>query len=234
MARLASARARMASERRSRPARARRDGVAVARGIVSRRRRGVRGDARDARGDARADENVRDVRYHQIVARGRRLGRGAIDDARGFIVEFVALLERAEKERASGEGGAHAESREMTSAEISFPATRARAIADNMTEAEMKAPNETTLARRRELGAREEVDELIKAHALTRAIARRMKGLDTMPTSPEALAEALKRGDGSMSREARRAEAAAMRGAFPGNRPCPCGSTKKFKRCCGA
>ena len=98
--------------------------------------------------------------------------------------EFVALLERAEKERASGEGGAHAESREMTSAEISFPATRARAIADNMTEAEMKAPNETTLARRRELGAREEVDELIKAHALTRAIARRMKGLDTMPTSP--------------------------------------------------
>ena len=93
---------------------------------------------------------------------------------------------------------------------------------------------ETTLARRRELGAREEVDELIKAHALTRAIARRMKGLDTMPMSPEALAEALKRGDGSMSREARRAEAAAMRGAFPGNRPCPCGSTKKFKRCCGA
>ena len=148
--------------------------------------------------------------------------------------EFVALLERAEKERASGEGGADAESREMTSAEISFPATRARAIADNMTEAEMKAPNETTLARRRELGAREEVDELIKAHALTRAIARRMKGLDTMPTSPEALAEALKRGDGSMSREARRAEASAMRGAFPGNRPCPCGSTKKFKRCCGA
>ena len=148
--------------------------------------------------------------------------------------EFVALLERAEKERASGEGGAHAESREMTSAEISFPATRARAIVDDMTEAEMKAPNETTLARRRELGAREEVDELIKAHALTRAIARRMKGLDTMPTSPEALAEALKRGDGSMSREARRAEAAAMRGAFPGNRPCPCGSTKKFKRCCGA
>ena len=84
--------------------------------------------------------------------------------------EFVALLERAEKERASGEGGAHAESREMTSAEISFPATRARAIVDDMTEAEMKAPNETTLARRRELGAREEVDELIKAHALTRAI----------------------------------------------------------------
>ena len=94
--------------------------------------------------------------------------------------------------------------------------------------------SETTLARRRELGAREEVDELIKAHALTRAIARRMKGLKTAPTSPEALAEALKEGDESMSREARRAEASAMRGAFPGNRPCPCGSTKKFKRCCGA
>jgi len=150
------------------------------------------------------------------------------------LQEFVALLERAENERAKGEGGADAASGGRTSAEISFPASRARAIADNMTEDEMKAPNETTLARRRELGAREEVDELIKAHALTRAIARRMKGLKTAPTSPEALAEALKEGDESMSREARRAEASAMRGAFPGNRPCPCGSTKKFKRCCGA
>ncbi len=63
----------------------------------------------------------------------------------------------------------------MMSAEISFPATRARAIADNMTEAEMKAPNETTLARRRELGAREEVDELIKAHARHRASNERFR-----------------------------------------------------------
>ena len=80
----------------------------------------------------------------------------------------------------------------------------------------MKAPNETTLARRRELGAREEVDELIKAHALTRAIARRMKGLDTMPTSPEALAEAVLElledagGRDALGRQARRAAAEAF------------------------
>ena len=45
--------------------------------------------------------------------------------------------------------------------------------------------------RRRELGARAEVDELFRAHALTRAVARRTKAMTTTPTSPEALAEAL-------------------------------------------
>ena len=49
----------------------------------------------------------------------------------------------------------------------------------------------------------------------------------------EALAEALRDGDANMSTAQRQREAAAMRGAFPGNRPCPCGSNKKFKRCCG-
>ena len=86
----------------------------------------------------------------------------------------------------------------------------------------------------RELGARGEVDELVRAHALTRAVARRTKAMTTTPTSPEALAEALRDGDANMSTAQRQREAAAMRGAFPGNRPCPCGSNKKFKRCCGA
>ena len=180
----------MASERRSRPARARRDGVAVL-GIVSRRRRGVRGRSRCARRRARTRtygtfDTIKSWLAGGVSGAARSMMREDLS-----LDEFVALLERAEKERASGEGSAHAESREMTSAEISFPATRARAIADNMTEAEMKAPNETTLARRR-MGSREEVDELIKAHALTRAIARRMKGLDTMPTSP-GVGRALKR-----------------------------------------
>jgi hypothetical protein len=145
------------------------------------------------------------------------------------IRDYVSILERAEIERASASEDARAKS----PAEISFPASRARAYVDAMTARELEDPGAMPARRRRELGARAEVDELLKAHALTRAIARRTKAMTTTPTSPEALAEALRDGDEKMSTAQRRSEAAAMRGAFPSNRPCPCGSNKKFKRCCG-
>ena len=140
----------------------------------------------------------------------------------------MSALERAEVERFSS-----SDARAKSPAEISFPASRARACVDMMTARELEDPGAMSARRRRELGARAEVDELLRAHALTRAVARRTKAMATTPTSPEALAEALRDGDANMSTAQRRREAAAMRGAFPGNRPCPCGSNKKFKRCCG-
>lgn len=75
---------------------------------------------------------------------------------------------------------------------------------------------------------------MFKTHALARAIARRCAGMERVPVTAEDWVAALKEGDEALGTERRRAEAAAMRGAFPGNRPCPCGSTRKFKRCCGA
>ena len=149
------------------------------------------------------------------------------------LEDFVNLLERAETERG-------APSSEETSAprahaaEISFPIAEAKEIVRKMRDDERVDPGGTPLARRRELGDRARVDELFKTHALARAIARRCAEMGRVPTSPEELAEALKAGDDGMSKEERAREARAMRGAFPSNRPCPCGSMKKFKRCCGA
>lgn len=146
------------------------------------------------------------------------------------LEDFVALVERAEAERGASvdraPGRAHA-------AELSFPASCARDIVRAMSEEERKDPGRMSPRRRREVGAREKVDELFKTHALARAIARRCAGMQSVPATPEDLAVALKAGDEALGTEERRAEAAAMRGAYPGNRPCPCGSTRKFKRCCG-
>lgn len=170
----------------------------------------------------------------------RRRAHGALDAIKSWLAgadredddlsirDYVSALERAEVERFSS-----SDARATSPAEISFPASRARAYVDTMTARELEDPGAMSARRRRELGARAEVDELLRAHALTRAVARRTKAMTTTPTSPEALAEALRDGDANMSTAQRQREAAAMRGAFPGNRPCPCGSNKKFKRCCG-
>ena len=147
------------------------------------------------------------------------------------LEDFVSLVERAEIERASSPERASARAH---AAELSFPASTARAIVRGMGEEERREPGRMSPRRRAELGGRAEVDELLRTHALARAIARRCAEMDRVPESVEDLAAALRVGDAAMGETRRRAEAAAMRGAYPGNRPCPCGSMRKFKRCCGA
>ena len=173
------------------------------------------------------------------------------------LTEYVNLLERAETERAdaakrgsssstTGLGalfGIPSSSRSVASksaAELTFDVGRARAFVDAMSERERADPSTLTGARMRELstiGTRAELAELLKTHALTRALMRRaaqsFAGEASLPTSAEAFADALRSGDAEMSVEDRKREASAMRGGYPGNRPCPCGSRKKFKRCCG-
>lgn len=183
------------------------------------------------------------------------------------LTEYVNLLERAETERAdaakrgsssssssstttglgalfgipSSSGSSSSQSvASKSAAELTFDVGRARAFVDAMSERERADPSTLTGARMRELstiGTRAELAELLKTHALTRALMRRaaqsFAGGAPLPTSAEAFADALRSGDAEMSVEDRKREASAMRGGYPGNRPCPCGSRKKFKRCCG-
>lgn len=180
------------------------------------------------------------------------------------LTEYVNLLERAETERAdaakrgssspsssttglgalfgmpSSSGSSSQSVASKSAAELTFDVGRARAFVDAMSERERADPSTLTGARMRELsaiGTRAELAELLKTHALTRALMRRaaqsFAGGAPLPTSAEAFADALRSGDAEMSVEDRKREASAMRGGYPGNRPCPCGSRKKFKRCCG-
>ena len=178
------------------------------------------------------------------------------------LTEYVNLLERAETERAdaakrgsssstttglgalfgvpSSSGSSSQSVASKSAAELTFDVGRARAFVDAMSERERADPSTLTGARMRELsaiGTRAELAELLKTHALTRALMRRaaqsFAGGAPLPTSAEAFADALRSGDAAMSVEDRKREASAMRGGYPGNRPCPCGSRKKFKRCCG-
>lgn len=179
------------------------------------------------------------------------------------LTEYVNLLERAETERADAAKRGSSSSTTTTglgalfgipdasqsssqsvasksAAELTFDVGRARAFVDAMSERERADPSTLTGARMRELstiGTRAELAELLKTHALTRALMRRaaqsFAGGAPLPTSAEAFANALRSGDAEMSVEDRKREASAMRGGYPGNRPCPCGSRKKFKRCCG-
>lgn len=177
------------------------------------------------------------------------------------LTEYVNLLERAETERADAAKRGSSSSSSTTglgalfgipssgssqsvasksAAELTFDVGRARAFVDAMSERERADPSTLTGARMRELstiGTRAELAELLKTHALTRALMRRaaqsFAGGASLPTSAEAFADALRSGDAAMSVEDRKREASAMRGGYPGNRPCPCGSRKKFKRCCG-
>ena len=177
------------------------------------------------------------------------------------LTEYVNLLERAENERAdaakrgsastttglgalfgipSSSGSSSQSVASKSAAELTFDVGRARAFVDAMSERERADPSTLTGARMRELstiGTRAELAELLKTHALTRALMRRaaqsFAGGAPLPTSAEAFADALRSGDAAMSVEDRKREASAMRGGYPGNRPCPCGSRKKFKRCCG-
>jgi hypothetical protein len=176
------------------------------------------------------------------------------------LTEYVNLLERAETERADAakrgsttttttglgalfgipSSGSSRSVASKSAAELTFDVGRARAFVDAMSERERADPSTLTGARMRELstiGTRAELAELLKTHALTRALMRRaaqsFAGGASLPTSAEAFADALRSGDAAMSVEDRKREASAMRGGYPGNRPCPCGSRKKFKRCCG-
>jgi len=152
------------------------------------------------------------------------------------IDAYVDLLERASAER-TGDAPRHA-------AEVSFEASRARAYASSMRASERENPASLTAARvaaiAREVpnGTHAEVSELLKTYALTRAMMRRAReslsrGGASTPTSAEEFTRVITEHDRSMTREDRQNEAKSMRGAYPNNRPCPCGSNKKFKRCCG-
>jgi hypothetical protein len=131
---------------------------------------------------------------------------------------------------------------------------RARAYASAMRASERADPSTLNAARVRAIaldvpnGRTQEVSELLKTYALTRAMMRRaresLKGANAgrgggggsgraTPTTPEEFTRVITEHDRSMTREDRQNEARSMRGAYPGNRPCPCGSQKKFKRCCG-
>ena len=149
---------------------------------------------------------------------------------------YVDLLERASLER-TGDAPRHA-------AEVSFEVSRARAYARSMRASEREDPRTLTaarvaaIARETPNGARAEVSELLKTYALTRAMMRRaseslLAGGGGTPTSAEEFTRVITEHDRSMTREDRRNEARSMRGAYPNNRPCPCGSNKRFKRCCG-
>ena len=121
------------------------------------------------------------------------------------------------------------------------------AITKVMTEAEKATPGRLRTPEHRRVAARvadetgvavtpADVAAVIQHAAMLRIIMNRVNRETARggkpPTSEKAFAEMVARSQENVTPEERKAEAASLDGAFPANRPCPCGSGKKYKACC--
>lgn len=121
------------------------------------------------------------------------------------------------------------------------------AITKVMTEAEKAAPGRLRTPEHRRVAARvadetgvavtpADVAAVIQHAAMLRIIMNRVNRETARggkpPTSEKEFAEMVSRSQENVTPEERKAEAASLDGAFPANRPCPCGSGKKYKACC--
>jgi len=81
------------------------------------------------------------------------------------------------------------------------------------------------------------VRDLIHFHGMLRIVMQRVNramltGGAKAPTTAKEYTDIVKLTQKNITKAEMLAEAKALNGAFPANQPCPCGSTKKYKRCC--
>ena len=161
--------------------------------------------------------------------------------------DFAALTRKVKSESliAPGQGGGLLDALALTQDQID-------AIVAAMTEEEKAAPGRLRAPEHRAVAARaaerlsipgagfvapSDVAAMIQHAAMLRIVMGRVSralksGAESPPTSVEAFGEIVARSQKRLTREEAKAEARSLDGAFPGNRPCPCASGRKYKSCC--
>ena len=129
---------------------------------------------------------------------------------------------------------------------LDLSADQIDAISEAMTEEEGNDPGMLSPPDWRKVAQRvpahfniqgKDVANVIHTSSMLRVVMNRvsfaLKGGSKTPSSPEEFAQIVQESQKTVSREQLVAEAKSLRGAYPNNRPCPCGSNRNYKNCCG-